>query len=195
MKLGKAKIIIGAIIIACGWFCMIMTITGKVSLSVSGFAIDNSGRLYIGQGHGIDVYDDDVIVETISPKTSRGYAFTIVNGDTIVVSTGSFVYHMDLNGEVLSRYEDELSRVYGELEDKTLFVDENGVNYKLTKPFGRTQISNGEKVIYKMPLIDYAVLVLTALCFTALFVFVIILLKDKVKAQIKGIREKNQVDG
>lgn len=180
IKLKKWHILFGMVLIIVWFICMGTILSNKVSLTMNGFAVDNTGRLYIGKGYGIEVYEGDTFLRKISPKTSRGYMFTIVDGDTIVVSTASFVYHMDLDGKVLAKEEDKGTKVYNELQrNKNSFIDENGLNYTLTRPFGRAQISDGEKVIYKMPTLDYTVLVTMALCSVALIWYIIVILRTQ----------------
>ena len=120
--------------------CICMQVTQKVSLSINGFAVDSEGCLYVGKDFNIEVFNEDTLIRTISPKTTRGYKFTIIDGQTILLSTSSTVYTMDLLGNVLSEREDEGTKVYNELQWKRDFVDENGTRYTLESYWGRKRI-------------------------------------------------------
>ena len=47
--------------------------------SYRGFGVDSNEYLYIGKIGTIEVYKDDVLVDKISPQTSRGYSMTIID--------------------------------------------------------------------------------------------------------------------
>ena len=86
-------------------FLGISTDAGYVSISYNGFAIDSLDNLYVGKENKIEKYYNDVLIGTIDPQTSRAYAFTIKD-DTILLSTTSTVYTLDLNGNIVSERED-----------------------------------------------------------------------------------------
>ena len=143
------------------WFCMGMIFSGTVSLSMNGFAVDKDGYLYVGKEKDIVVFNEGEIVRTISPKTSRGYQFTILSGEKILLSTSSVVYTMDLSGEILSKEEDVNTKIYNKLQrEKSFFTAEDGTEYHTRSYWGRTQICKNNEVIYEMPLLDYIVRVL-----------------------------------
>ncbi|MHB8963504.1 MAG: hypothetical protein ACYC5K_10170, partial [Saccharofermentanales bacterium] len=115
--------IMGPILIAC----LSMIISGLVTLSLSGFAFDSSGRLYLGKDAAIEVYEGGTLKYRISPMTSRGYIFTIQSDDTILLSTSSVVYTMNLNGEVLTEEEDVGTKTFNKLQkDWKAFTSSNG---------------------------------------------------------------------
>lgn len=152
--------------------CFILMITGAVSASYHGFAVDSKGVLYIGKDTQIEKYVDHKLISAIrSPLTSRGYMFTIVDGDTIKLTTSSNVYSMDLTGEVLAE-EDELeSSLYNQQYwHGRRFTTANGKAYVQSAPLGRYQIKDETgTVVYRMPALDYAVVLGLIISMISLF--------------------------
>ena len=63
------------------------------------------------------------MIGSISPKTSRGYAFTIQKDDTILLSTASSIYTLDLSGNVIDKQEDVGTKTFNELQKaKKIFI-------------------------------------------------------------------------
>ena len=169
MKFNKSPLLFAPILGVVMMFCLGMIFSGTVSLSMNGFAIDKDGYLYVGKEKEIVVFNEGEIVRTISPKTSRGYQFTILNGEKILLSTSSVAYTMDLSGEVLSKEEDENTKIYNKLQrEKSFFTAEDGTEYHSRLYWGRTQICQNDEVIYEMPLLDYIVRVLIVVVFIGL---------------------------
>lgn len=139
------------------FICMVMLVSGTVSLTMNGFAVDAEGQLYIGQAKKIIVLKDGSIVKTLSPQTSRAYAFTIENGETVVLSTSTTVFVMDLDGVVLSQYPDRDSQVFNQLQNKKRFVDIFGTEYIRKNVWGRYCIYKENEMVYSMPMRDYTV--------------------------------------
>ena len=69
--------------------CYVIDSKHSVTISYNGFGIDSTGILYVGKNSAIEKIKDGKVIETLSPQTSRGYAFTIKNDDTILLSTAS----------------------------------------------------------------------------------------------------------
>lgn len=169
--------IIGPIFIGC----LSMIVSGLVTLSLSGFAIDSSGRLYLGKDAAIEVYEGSTLKYKISPMTSRGYIFTIQSNDTILLSTASTVYTMNLNGEVLTQIEDIGTKTFNKLQKSwKTFTSSNGDEYIIQSNWGRTEIVSNNKnssiILYKVPLLDYAVKLLSIFVFTSMFVCIPIII-------------------
>lgn len=119
---------------------------------ITGFAVDDEDRLYIGKNSRIEVYDSGTIEKTISSVTNRGYSFTIKDGE-ILILTGSALYHLDLEGNVKSS---ELFSGIGRKDLGKFFEDSNGNCYELKKTLGRTLIMKNEnEKIFQEPLNDY----------------------------------------
>ncbi|HAO60422.1 MAG TPA: hypothetical protein DCQ90_00335 [Erysipelotrichaceae bacterium] len=165
--------------------CIILLVSGKVSLSTYSFALDSAGKLYVGKESKLEVYSNESLLMTIFPMTTKGYLFTIEYDDTILLSDASTVYIMDLTGIVLSQREDRFSETFSTLNNsKKTFVSRNGDNYQKRSIWGRDEIihvfGNDEIVIYRMPLLDYIVKILFwALLMSGFIIAPIILLQWK----------------
>lgn len=81
--------------------CFVIDNQCSVTISYKGFGIDSKGTLYIGKDSVIEKVNDGKVMVTISPKTSREYAFAIKEDDTILLSTASTVYTLDLSGNAI----------------------------------------------------------------------------------------------
>ena len=135
---------------------------GNHTLSYSGFAVDSKGYLYIGFDSGkIKVFDGQQPIKTLSAQTSRGYEFTILEGDILYVVCGDRAYNLDLDGHVLKRFDSNYERLYKFRPKDSEFVCENGITYKMHWNFGRTKITKTENdnktTAYIMPLTDYCI--------------------------------------
>lgn len=153
-------------ILALSMLCCIVSafllLFGIVNISYTGFGVDSNGRVYVGRGHRIEVWDANQLLYTVQNHTSRGYVFSIQD-DTILLSTGSTVYSMDLHGKELSRSKDINARVSHQLEkDKFAPVVVNDDQYTISYVLGFLQIYQNEEIIYCMPILDYAIKVLSA---------------------------------
>ncbi len=159
-------------------FCSTSIATGKASVTMSGYAIDSSGNLYIGKEYEIQVYDSGILKYTINPQTSRAYVFTMDSNDRIILSTASTVYTMSLQGDVLSEIEDYGTSTYNKLASrKRFFTAANGDKYTLVSILGRFVIlRNNREIIYKMPVLDYVVKMLWWLVYLSSLVIVPIIL-------------------
>jgi len=163
---------------------MIATISGTVCISYHGFAIDDDKNLYLGKDSVIQVIGHNgEIVREINPNTSRGYHFTIVEDNTLKISTGDYLYTTDLSGKVDSKKEifdykdDAFIR-----ESKHRFVASDGTEYVMKNHLFRTMIyrldGNQNTVIYKMPVLDYiAKLSFYAMIISGFIVIPIIIIK------------------
>lgn len=154
--------------------CMFLMVSGTVSLFLHGYGIDSSGNLYLGKDTKIEKYYEGAQIATINPQTSRGYVFTIQRDDTILLSTASTVYILDLNGDILSQTEDTGTKIYNELQsEKKFFVASDGTRYKQYSVLGRAMIANEDgEIIYIMPLLDYTVQLLFILEFLCAFIVI-----------------------
>lgn len=162
-------------------FCLIFIISGKASLSLFGFAVDRADRVYVGVQNEIRVYEDGKIVNTITPQSSRNYAFTI-RDDLILLSTSTNIYWMDLDGNILKTEQDFGASTFNDLYwNKWKFISENGDEYRLTGIFVTRIIKNRSETVYQSDGLSVAVNVLFPLCFVAMFVFAIWVVAEKVK--------------
>ena len=169
----KQLIIYVSIIFPVMVACMIMMISGDVTVSYSGFGMDSSGVLYVGKDGVIEKYHNGSLIGEFSSRTSRGYAFAVQSDDTVLLSTSSTVYSLDLHGNEIEKQEDVLSKIFYQLDiTKKSFKSADGKLYNVISPFGRTRIvcETGEE-IFTMPLKDYIVKVILSLCGLSVFVF------------------------
>lgn len=159
--------------------------SGKVSTSWNNFAIDSNERLYIGKRNSIEVYEDGKLVKTINPLSSRTYAFTIQNDDTLLLSTSTVEYVLDLDGNIISSKEDNGTNTYNKIKNNREFITENGKSYKLENHLGRYSLVCDGVVVYQMPDFDYVVKLLYNLSYFAFCACVIVIIwkskKDKTK--------------
>lgn len=162
--------------------CWFLTMTHTVLLGYYGFAVDSSGNLYLGLDHQISVYSDGELIRTITTGTSRGFAFTIEDGDNLILSTSTVIYEMDLYGNVIEKSEDENARKFLKMQRNKYFTTEDGCRYECKNVLGYIQILSEGEVIYKMPTWHYIVLiafVLTAICFIVGVIMTIYYIKIK----------------
>lgn len=179
MKAPKILIIYLLFVFPIVLTCLILIASGTVSPFYHGFAVDSSGILYIGKDAKIEKYLDGKMIGSISPQTSRGYAFTIKDDDTILLSTASNVYTLDLLGNVVDEKEDMGTSAYNELQNKKrTFITRYNKKYFMRSQLGRTMIISDQDIIYQMPVLDYIVkIAIFALALTQLVVVPIIIRK------------------
>lgn len=172
-KVKRMLAIFSAILSCIVLCCLILLFSGVVNISVSGFAVDSSNRLYVGTAKQIHVYEGSRMVNSISPHTSRAYAFTIIEDENILLSTSTTVYVMDLNGNILSTADDHGADVYNQISyHKRKFVSANGDVYRLTNILGRTQIlKNDSELVFQIDVLSYIVKLLLICSFVSVFVF------------------------
>ena len=165
--------------------CMILIVSGTVTMSYHGIAVDSSGRLYIGTDDDIEVYENGKLINTISPQTTRGYVFTINENDVIILSIGSTAYEISTSGNVLAVIPDNTTAMYNRIS-KTVknHVSGNGADYTVDSILGRTVVTCNGNTVYKMPLLDYAVKTCVNLLIISIFVFAFVIV-CKAKAREK----------
>lgn len=158
MKAKKMLIIYLISVFPIAVTCVALIMSGTVSIFYSGFAIDSSGVIYIGKDDKIEKYFDAKMIGSISPKTSRGYAFTIQKDDTILLSTASSIYTLDLSGNVIDKQEDVGTKTFNELQKaKKIFITQDNKNFVMGSQMGRTIICSDQDIVYQMPMLDYIV--------------------------------------
>lgn len=155
------------------FFVLFLVLTNTVCINIKGFAIDNSGKLYIGKYGEIDVYDEDVLVKKILLMTSKGYAFTVEDNELIVTAL-SKKYILDLDGNIVRENDDVLTQEYNELYKKRKeFISEDGTLYKSSNFLGYYKVSkvseSSIESVYEMPVADYIVKIILAVEFLILF--------------------------
>ena len=112
--------------------------SGTVVTSYEGFALDSNENLYLGEYGKINVYKEGSLLYSVDAHTSRAYAFTIQN-DEILISTAETVYITDLNGNVISSYEDEDTSRFNKLKKDKNSFSLNGNTYKIQKTLAEAE--------------------------------------------------------
>lgn len=159
------------------FICGICVICDFVSPQFHGFGVDSEGRLYVGLGRSIAVYENgDKIYEIRRNYTRRGYVFTVQPDDTLIICSGNSVCTVDLKGnEIIEPWEEDAWTADRIKTGKYYFRSSDGRNYTARRPLGRLTIYQEDAVIYQMPLVEYILVVLLIVsipCF-AVSVFVI----------------------
>lgn len=114
------------------------------------FAVDQTGRVYLGVGYDIHVYEDSMPVNKF--LVGRGIRFTIQN-DEISAYNGSYTSRYTLDGKKISSEKGGQSGLYTQYR----YLAEDGTQYAIRYPFGRFSIldKSTDTYIYQMPLRDY----------------------------------------
>ena len=77
---------------------VIAMVTGRMALSYEGIAADDAGRLYLGRGGKIEVYEAGQKVSTITPHVDKSFLFTVRDGQ-LLLSTGKTVAALELKAQ------------------------------------------------------------------------------------------------
>ena len=143
------------------------------------YAVDSSDNLYIGKEHSIEVYKEQKLINNI-PIQYTDYAFTIKNGQEIVLSANNNTYYLDLQGNETRKEKD--TQTYSAICRINHFESEKGDVYTKSNMLGYYRIiRNHGEVVYSMPVFDYLVLVTMILAFLSVFAFVFILVLKNLK--------------
>lgn len=83
---------------------VIAMVTGRMALSYEGIAADDAGRLYLGRGGKIEVYEAGQKVSAITPHVDKSFLFTVRDGQ-LLLSTGTYkrLFPVSYSGGVSSR--------------------------------------------------------------------------------------------
>lgn len=152
-------------------FCLIMIFTGLASPFINSFAFDEEGKLYVGEGRTIRVFQDGIQVDVLD-MTSDSYVFTINSDNELIVAYPSTVFCMDLAGNVLGEQEDPFAEMYQKINrDGGLVTTNAGDEYRKISEFGWSRIiKNGTEEVYRLSILSFIVKLLIALCGVSLFV-------------------------
>lgn len=161
-----AVIIIIPLICAPVLFLIVVSwISGNIILDYGRyFAVDETGRVYLGVGYDIHVYEDSMLVNKF--LVGRGIRFTIQN-DEISAYDGSYTSRYTLDGKKISSEKGGQSRLYTQYR----YLAEDGTQYAIRYPFGRFSIldKSTDTYIYQMPLRDFVscVVAIASMCILA----------------------------
>lgn len=153
--------------------CVVLLITGIATPFLSGFAVDDRERIYIGGTQEIYVFYEGTQQTTIDPQTSRSYAFTITEDGKILLSTSTKVYLMDLDGTVQSEYEDIAADVYNQIKYRShKYTTTSGDVYEMKAYLGWTHIvKNGLETVYRISFLSFVVKLLIFVSVISLIIF------------------------
>ena len=174
----KAAIVLFIIVIPIVF--LLMLVIRDLNFDLYGFAVDKNGLLYIGKTEEITVMNNGRKIKTISPHTSKGYAFTIVDGERIVLATSNEVYNLDLEGNILSKTQGNSSDVNKLRKEMRSYEDVNGRHYKYESVMGyytiKVEDAGVVRTIYRMPILDYCCRILLFACLIAIVIAIIMLI-------------------
>lgn len=151
--------------------CIGFLLTKSVELSVDCFAVDSTGKLYVGSNGRICVYDNRKCLYVIDKYGGigdipvKGAIFTITSDDMITMVTGGYIVTMDLMGNVQEMKEDNASSIRAQMErKKDRFVSQNGDIYIKRNVLGRTCIQkNGDETVYQISIGSLLVKIMLAI--------------------------------
>ena len=126
--------------------------TGRMALSYEGIAADDAGRLYLGRGGNIEVYEAGQKVDTIAPRVDKSFVFTVRDGQ-LLLSTGKNVTTLDLQGNEVEQQTDEDGALYKELKaQRRSFTAADGTVYTLHREILAAQVvTDSGSVVYSEP--------------------------------------------
>ena len=150
--------------------CLILVFSGAASPFLNGFDVDSQGRLYVGEGKMLRIYQNGVQTDAIELE-SDSYRLAVDDNGNLIIAYPSVVYHMDKKGNVLEAKDDPLAKTFQALQYTDQITDETTQDeYKLVNKLGRTRIvKNDCEVVYKISLLSFAVKILLAVCGISLF--------------------------
>ena len=131
----KYRRLMRALAIPAALICVVSIIammTGAMALSYGGVAADDAGRLYLGRGGSIEVYEAGQKVDTINPQADKSFVFTVRDGQ-LVLSTGKTVITLDLQGSPIDQQEDADGLTFARVDaDVDGLVDKEAESSELT---------------------------------------------------------------
>lgn len=127
-------------------------VTGRMALSYEGIAADDAGRLYLGRGGKIEVYEAGQKVSTITPHVDKSFLFTVRDGQ-LLLSTGKNVAALDLQGNEVEQQADEDGALYKELKaQRRSFTAADGTVYTLRHEMLAAQVvTDSGSVVFHEP--------------------------------------------
>ena len=130
----------------------------------SGLAVDSSGRLYIAEGRGINVYEDGVRVDRIMEDViARGfYEYTIIDDKIHLWHNNMYFRILTLDGEVEESHEIEDPPMIWSRPSVFEYQAADGSHYVMedARFLGRLKVvryypDGREEIVFQIPLIQY----------------------------------------
>ena len=164
MTVGKNETLTGAFVIKIALLVLSWMAVGSIlslpifAISYDGIAADSFGRVYIGMGSAIHVYDDGVKVNEIGHNKMAGVDFFTIKNDSVYLWNNAYSYVLDLEGNIIEKKESPMGHDILTPKQKRNFTAEDGSCYELK--YGlvrrnrviRTYPDGNEEVIFRMPL-------------------------------------------
>ena len=130
---------------------VIAMVTGRMALSYEGIAADDAGRLYLGRGGKIEVYEAGQKVSAITPHVDKSFLFTVRDGQ-LLLSTGKTVVTLDLQGNEVEQQADEDGALYKELKAHRSFTAADGTVFTLRHEMLAAQVvTDSGSVVFSEP--------------------------------------------
>ena len=147
------------------YFCLIAIFLNLASPFLNGFAVDSTGRVYVGENKYINVYESCVKVGCIELEDAT-FRFSIDENDHILVAYTSEVCFLDLSGKVLERQEDAYAHTFNKIQLHNLRSVTVGDNhYKKVSVLGWTRVvRNNTEVVYELSVLSFVVKMLLFVC-------------------------------
>ena len=120
-KISKIEIIWAVLSFPLFLFILTTVLSGAGNISYQGFAYDREGNLYLGRKYRIEM------AHSIPVESNMSYDFTLKD-ETVIVHAGSFLYWIDLSGNVLTKKQE--TREGWEIvppNQENIFISDDGI--------------------------------------------------------------------
>ena len=147
----KESLVIPIICIAVLLSVAACWISGEIILDYGRyFAVNNTGRVYLGVDQFIHIYEDSFLVKRF--LVGRGVRFT-VSGNELITFDGTDSFRYTLDGEEIGRGNVEHNAVFTQYR----YISDDGTEYRIYYPWGRFSVRNQKsgELVFQMPLRDY----------------------------------------
>lgn len=150
---------------------------------ISGFAVDSHDRILIGLHNRIEIFDNGILVDVVRTKTSRGYVFTLLEDDSILLATSTKVYTIDSSGNILASTEERANSIYNQIQrGKDKFTSVNGDLYSIKGKLGRTRIEKNDSiVVYQISPVSFIAKIVLCLAMVLVIILVLIICRIRIK--------------
>lgn len=181
------------------FFCLIMIFTKAATPYISGFGVDSTGRVYVGENKGIGIYQERTKIGVIEIQADA-YFIDVDENDQIRIVYTSRVDWMDLSGKVVKTMDDPYAQTYSQLNSASnKFVAANGDTYREIAHYGWTRIvKNNSEVVYYQNHLSLLVKLLIQVCAVLMPVSILWAIyygtREPGKGQEDGSSVSSQVD-
>ena len=122
---------------------------GYTYYQVECFAVDSTGRVFIGKKGKIDIYDNNFLVDTVELPISHSYIIKLEEDNIIQILKNSDIYYIDLSRKNINK-EIFTPQIDMYFQDADTYIDEKGDIYEYVDTiFTRKKIiKNGHDAIF-----------------------------------------------